>query len=587
MKNHPAPYLALHGDDPVAWQLWDQKTVQRAQAENKMLFLSVGYFSCHWCHVMQRESYQDQQVAELLNQHFISVKIDRELEPALDSRLMRFAQQILRRGGWPLNVFLTPEGKPIYALLYAPQPNFLTVIDRLQQVWNDDSQKVRQLVAAEPQPRFTEPSPELDADIFSKLIKAAPKQIMVRADAFEGGFGYQNKFPSVPQLMFLLSNYRQLKDTGQAEEIYAFLTLTLDQMATQGLQDHLSGGFFRYSVDPGWEVPHFEKMLYDNANLASLYMLAGETFGIDRYHQIARRTLGFMQRYMWAESAFVGSFSAVDEQNVEGGYYLWTEPQLHAPLNDEERSLITAIWGLDRPSELEAGNHIRWQRDLAWYAEHHGLSVAAVRPLLDSAINKLLIARESRSLPVDDKLITGWNGLALSAFSHAAKLYDDDSYFDTAARLQSFFAEQLWNDGELVRAIAKGSAYGSASLEDYAYMARGLWQWSAASGDQEAADYAVKLARLGWQRFYKDYGWYRQADDLLVPSIGTEIMQDGPSASPAAVLIETSFLMATALNDHSWLKTIKASANRGVQQLKDSAFWYVSQLAALQTILEN
>ena len=310
LLDHPAPYLALHGEDPVAWQEWGEPVVARARGENRILMISVGYFSCHWCHVMQAESYRDPEIAEFLNTHFLPVKVDRELEPALDSRLMDFTQRILGRGGWPLNVFVTPEGHPVYSVLYAPPGEFLSVLKRMQEVWFKDAAGVRELVAVEEASNYPDVPPILEEQVLSNLLEASIPGILSRADTLEGGSGEQQKFPSVPQLRYLLEAYKIQADA----ESKAFLELTLSAMANNGLYDHLAGGFFRYAVDPGWEIPHFEKMLYDNAELAGLYLDAGRAFGRPDLEAIGHQTLTFIIENMWRDSSgFISSFSAVDE----------------------------------------------------------------------------------------------------------------------------------------------------------------------------------------------------------------------------------------------------------------------------------
>ncbi len=581
LKDHPAPYLALHGDDPVAWQEWGNSVVDRAQSENKILFVSVGYFACHWCHVMQKESYQDKEVAELLNQKFLSVKIDRELEPALDGRLMDFAQAILGRGGWPLNVFITPEGEPIYALLYARQEQFLEVLDRLNQFWEKDPDKVRELVRRERQTNVRFPSAEWNLQELTTLLERAPGKMLARADLDRGGFGDTSKFPSAPQMLFLLKEYALNKDPTLKE----FLVTTLDKMAKKGMHDHLTGGFFRYTVDANWNVPHFEKMLYDNASLADLYLQAGKVLSREDYLETAKTTLQFMQEAMWLDGALVASFSAVDDDSIEGGHYLWEFDELGTLLSSEEVDLVSKVWGLDRVPELEAGTLPRWEDTVAEYAAANNLTVAEVDDLLSSAKTKLVLARSSRSLPVDDKLLAGWNGLALTTFSHAYAEFGDASFKKTAESLASFLSTRLWDGESLTRAHAKGVAHGTASIEDYAYVAKGLWDWANLSEDKALADTAEQIARAGWQKFYKDAAWFTEDGSLLAPPVGVEVMQDGATPSPAAVLIAVSDEISRAVGDQDWILTVRAVVNRGQRELAATPYWFSTQMLALRQVI--
>ncbi|MBT9613247.1 MAG: thioredoxin domain-containing protein, partial [Burkholderiales bacterium] len=268
LKQHPSPYLALHGTDPTAWQEWNAQTIERARRENKLLFVSIGYFSCHWCHVMQRESYKNPEIAKLLNERFIPVKVDREINGALDAELQTFAEATRKQAGWPLNVFITPEGYPLFALLYAPPQEFLQTISRLDTRWQQESDKLKQVAqsAAQEMPAPQEAQAQFAPQIGQLYRQRLVEEALVQADPFRGGFGTANKFPHAPQLAALLEAQRQTPHTKLAE----FLRITFDQMAGLGLYDHVGGGFFRYTTDPDWHIPHFEKMLYDNAQLASL-----------------------------------------------------------------------------------------------------------------------------------------------------------------------------------------------------------------------------------------------------------------------------------------------------------------------------
>jgi uncharacterized protein len=326
LAGHPSPYLALHGSDPVAWQEWNADSVARARRENKLLFVSVGYFACHWCHVMQRESYKNPAIAAQLNRDFIPVKVDRELHSGLDDALQTFSAQLNGISGWPLNAFVTPEGFPVYVILYAPPDEFGRLLTQLSGRWQSDKQGIRQL-ARQAAPREA-PKPA-SVTLTSALAGRAWQQFLAgvwqEADSLRGGFGEVSKFPMAPQLAALLLQQAQQPEPKLAE----FLLLSFDQMAARGLRDHVGGGFFRYTVDPGWETPHFEKMLYDNAHLARLYLDAAQVLRQPRYRQIARETLDFMRGVLQDPAGgLYASTSAVDEAGREGAYYLWEPAEL-------------------------------------------------------------------------------------------------------------------------------------------------------------------------------------------------------------------------------------------------------------------
>ena len=578
LKDHPAPYLALHGNDPVAWQEWDQSVVDSATRENKIILLSIGYFACHWCHVMQRESYQDESIAELLNQGFIPVKIDRELEPALDRRLMNFAQQTTGRGGWPLNVFITPDGYPMYAVLYLPATDFSAVLQRLNALWSTDRENILNMVRMEAITQFPDASPEIDSKQTENLLSHAAVEIMKRADHQMGGFGGQTKFPSVPQLRYLLEQFVKNKD----EKIQAFLELTLDKMAEQGLNDQLTGGFFRYTTDVNWAIPHFEKMLYDNAGLALLYLKASTAFNNPSYQQTALKTLDFMREKMWDEGgALVASFSAVDDENVEGGHYLWHADEVKQLLDDDMYQLVSAVWGLDRPAELAAGNHPRVHVSLDEYVNTANLNLDKATLRFEEAKAILAQYRQKRSLPVDDKLLAAWNGLALEAYSQAALMTGNKEYIETARSLANFLSKEIWDGEKMARAKIRGSLFGAASLEDYAYVTQGLLAWAEVEADESIYSLIEQLLSVAWQKFYQDNGWYQQDGTLLSPASGEEIIADGALPSASAVLIQSTLQLVLHKENAALEERARKALNRQYAALRQSPFWYVGQLSAL------
>jgi uncharacterized protein YyaL (SSP411 family) len=584
LGDHPSPYLALHGSDPVEWQDWGPEVLERAKRENKLLLLSSGYFSCHWCHVMQRESYKNDEVAEMLNQFFIPVKIDRELEPALDKRLMSYAQATLKRGGWPLNVFMSPDGLPVFAVLYQPQPEFLGLLTRLTSVWLQQSERIRELALAEKAPlSFPDSEPALDASLVSELRALAVQGIMARGDDLQGGFGQSNKFPSVPQLNFLLDSLGNSRNP----EVVEFLDLTLSEMANNGMQDHLGGGFYRYVVDPAWEIPHFEKMLYDNANLAQLYLKAGVVLNNPYYIGIARTTLDFMTREMSnSDGILYASFSSIDDDDIEGGYYLWETGQLKSVLSEAEYRVFSEVWQTERPNDLEEGNHLRAAIPTAEVAQTLALSETQTAQLLSSAQQKLIKARQTRVLPTDDKLLAGWNALSLSAFSVAAQTLDDPNYRAQAGKIKTFIMQTLWDGDQLTRSLAKGKLVGSASIEDYAYVARGLFDWAQLTGEAEDYRQAEMVLAQGWKRFYQNNAWSYADTSILPPADGEEILSEDSSASPSATLIETTIALHNAgkLQDPSLYTAALSALNRGEAQLRNNPFWYASQIGAMQLV---
>lgn len=566
LKAHPSPYLALHGADPVAWQDWNEAAVTRARREGKLLYLSIGYFSCHWCHVMQRESYRNAEIARYLNDRFVPVKIDRELEPALDARMSEFAENTRGMSGWPLNVFLTPDGHPLYALLYAPPSEFLGTLRKLQDLWQRDPDALRRLARAEARPAHGPGPPRIDAARMRAYARQTVDSALAQADTIHGGFGEQSKFPSVPILEFLLAQYTIAPTPALAE----VLTHTLDAMAHQGLRDHVGGGFFRYTVDPGWKTPHFEKMLYDNALLARLYLRAAAALRRPAYAAIARETLDFMRSEMRDPSgAFIASLSALDAQGVEGGYYLWDADALAAVLDPRERELYRGAYGMHDAPPFDAG-----YLPIPAQAGPEAGNGAVLEP----ARAKLKAARAKRELPRDTKRLAGWNGLALAAFAEAAQRTGDDTYRATAAGIREYLWRKLWDGKRLRRAVEDGRAVGAAALEDYAYVAEGLLAWARLTNSADDYERARSVTRVAWALFYTARGWRLGEQGWLAAEPGQDIVADGPLPSPSAVVIAVSLALGDR-GTRDLRRRALAALNSGHELLKEDPFWYATHVA--------
>ncbi len=532
LKGHASPYLAQHGDDPVAWQEWNAETVARARRENKLLFVSVGYFACHWCHVMQRESYKNPQIAAQLNRDFIPVKVDRELNSGLDDALQQFSNRLNGVAGWPLNAFITPEGYPAFVVLYAPPAEFRELTGRLTERWRTDAAGIRTLARRAAPPPLLKPVAEANTPARGETaMQAFVAGVWQEADLLRGGFGEVSKFPLAPQLDALLARQAAQPDPRLAE----FLRLTFDQMAAHGLRDHIGGGFFRYTVDPGWETPHFEKMLYDNAHLARLYLRAARVLGRPGYRDIARGTLDFLNDTLADPGGgFYTSTSAVDAEGREGVTYLWEPETLQPLLAPATYAAVRRVWRIDAPRSFEAG----------YLPAENRKPTAAERALLTEAARVLRPVRRARSLPVDDKRNAGLNGLALSAFSQASTL--DPAYRKTADRLQVFLLKRMMRGESLVKAIARKQVLPDAELEDYAYVVQGLLNHAEATGNTESRRQAVRLARVAWQRFWNERGWRHETHPLLATVAPEPAMADGALYSPSAVLIGASLRLGDA-----------------------------------------
>lgn len=581
LQQHPAPYLSMHGNDPVHWQLWSKETLQKAQRLNRPLFISIGYFSCHWCHVMQRESYQDKDIARFLNRFFIPVKVDRELNPALDAHLIEFVELTRGQAGWPLNVFLTPDGYPMFGMTYVPPERFYLLLQQLHQRWDKDEPELRSAARAALQEwrNLGEPGDKqqiLNGSITEKMLT----QTGELKDELSGGFGQQNKFPMSSQLSALVS----MDQHGIKGVPVEFIRLTLDNMADQGLHDNLGGGFFRYTTNPDWRTPHYEKMLYDNAQLAVLYMNAANQFGEDRYRKLGVGTVDFMMRHMsHIDGGFISSFSAVDDFGREGFYYLWDRQQLAELLDDEALKAVNAAWFEQHAAETEFGDLPRWQGDIKAIAKKLQWSPERLRRVLDGARETMLVSRSSRTLPADDKVLAAWNGLALSALAAAYQLTGDTVYAERAQRLADYLVNTLWDGRQLLRARQGDKLVSEASLEDYGLVAQGLWDWSQqkSAGWKALQSQVAQLVRVAWQRYYSDGRW-RNSDAPLIPMLeGSPAMRDSPLPSATAAISRISAEHPALQGDKAIQKQLQQHLQTVHARLGDSIFWYASYVDLL------
>lgn len=562
LAQHPSPYLALHGQDPVAWQEWNADTFARARRENKLLYVSVGYFSCHWCHVMQRESYQNPAIAALLNRHFIPVKVDRELNNGVDDTLQLFSERLNGVAGWPLNAFVTPEGYPGFVVLYAPPEQFRGILQNLSGRWTADDQAIRKLAAQAAPPAATPPSAARTAAATQRFLSG----VWQEADSLQGGFGQTLKFPLTPQLSALLEIYAQNPEARLGN----FLRLTFDQMAARALRDHVGGGFFRYTTDPAWETPHFEKMLYDNAQLALLYLQAADVLRQPRYRAIATTTLDFMQSTLQAPSGgFYTSTSAVDERGREGAVFLWEPQALKALLTSEQYAVAFRVWQLGQTRPFEYG----------YLPAEYTQPTAQERGVLAQAYATLNAARKARVLPLDTKMNAGLNGLALSAFSRGQHL--SPAYRKSALRLRNFLETALVRGDRLMKARTSKQTLPGAELEDYAYVVQGLLDYAEVNSDAKARALAQKLARTAWSSFWSPTGWKRESQSLLATLPTEPVLADGALASPSEVLN----LASLRSGDVGLIQQVKRTAAWQAPQMTRDPFGYPTRVRVLRALM--
>jgi len=592
LNAHASPYLAMHGSDPVKWQDWNEDVVKRALKENKLIFISSGYFSCHWCHVMQRESYKNKAIAKILNQYFIPVKVDRELNPALDARLIDFVEKTQGQAGWPLNVFITPEGYPLVGMTYVPAENFIQVLNNLKQQWTEKTTYLK-TIAKQATAQLLSQQQTLTAKKLKKdSAQFLSQQFLLQAadiiDEIQGGFGDQNKFPSVPQLSTLL----HILETGALKPYIRtkwtdFLITTLDNMAQLGLRDQVNGGFYRYTVDPNWQIPHFEKMLYDNAQLTILYFQASKFFNRSDYEAVAIDTLKFMQTDMSSNiGVLAASLSAVDKKGIEGGCYVWQQGDLKKHLSTQQYKMAQPFWKLVSNDKLESGYHLIQVKNIKEIAEQFKIDFKDASNLLHAARLKLKEVRRKNSCPIDAKPVAAWLGLSLQAFTLGAQSNSPDkNYFlSTSNRLYEFIKTKLWNNKSvtLYRSVKiKNNVYfpiGTAGLEDYSLVASGVYSYAKLTQKNDAKLLTKQLAQQAWHRFYKDDGWYLAEKPLIKYIVGKTVLADSPLPAPSAILIKVSL----EIKDKQLKALATQALKEGADKIEEAPYWYASQIDVIR-----
>ena len=495
LAGESSPYLLQHKDNPVDWYPWGPEALARAKAEDKPILLSIGYSACHWCQVMEHESFENRQTAALMNQHFVSIKVDREERPDIDAIYMAAVQRLTGHGGWPMTMFLTPEGRPFYGGTYFPPtprhgmpsfPQLLTAVaDTYEHRRSDVERSASDIAAALVEHIHGSESRELSEDLLALAARALGSEY----DSAEGGFGGAPKFPQPMALEFLLRAH--LRGTPRA---LAMVERTLEKMAGGGIHDQLGGGFHRYSVDDVWLVPHFEKMLYDNAQLARIYLLAYQATGKPLYLRVAKDTLDYVRREMTSpEGAFYSSQDA-DSVGEEGKFFVWTSDEIEEALG-VDAPLFMRAYGVTKAGNFEGANILHCPRHFAGLAAEAGMAEEALHAMLAQGKATLFAIRERRVRPArDEKVLTAWNGLMLRAFAAAAAILDDPLYRAVAEANADFLLANMRKEGRLLRTYKDGVAKLNGYLEDYAFLADGLLALYEAGGGPQRLEDARALA---------------------------------------------------------------------------------------------
>ncbi|MFZ5558348.1 MAG: thioredoxin domain-containing protein [Pseudomonadota bacterium] len=504
-----SPYLQQHADNPVDWHQWGEEALTLAREQNKPILLSIGYSACHWCHVMAHESFEDPEVAAVMNRHFVNIKVDREERPDLD-QIYQTSHAMLtgRSGGWPLTVFLTPDDHaPYFAGTYFPKtarynlPGFKDLLPRVAEVYYQQQDAIRQQNASlrDALASTLPAAPVGDVTFEPQLIRLAIGQLAGIFDEIHGGFGNAPKFPHPAELDLCLSRHG-LPEGAAAVEMARH---TLTRMAEGGIYDQLGGGFCRYSVDGEWTIPHFEKMLYDNGPLLAL---VADLWSITRdplLERVAAETAGWVMREMQSPAGGYYSTLDADSEHEEGKFYVWTPDEVRAALTDAEYAVTAPHFGLDRPANFEGKHwHLRVTKSLKLVAQQTGQAVEECERLLASAKAKLFALREPRVHPGrDEKVLTSWNGLMIRGMARAGRVFGRADWIDSAARAADFLRANQWRDGHLYAAWKDGMSYLNGYLDDYAFLMDGLLELAQARFRARDVAFARDLAEVLLARF--------------------------------------------------------------------------------------
>ena len=606
--NETSPYLLQHAHNPVDWFAWGDEAFEKARAEDKPVLVSIGYSACHWCHVMEHESFEDEATAALQNEHFINIKVDMEERPDVDQIYMSFVQLTTGRGGWPMNVFLTPDKRPFFGGTYFPperrygMPSWQEILtsiaeayrtkrDELENSANDIVDELRRLSTVETAP----------GGLSLDMLDAAAASFTRTFDSVNGGFGGAPKFPAAMSLEFLLRYHHRTGD----DMALSIVMQTLDKMARGGIYDQLGGGFHRYSVDATWLVPHFEKMLYDNAQLIRVYLhayqilkrseadvpplaIAGGTDKAEFYKRIAVETLEYVRREMLDASGGFYSTQDADSEGEEGKFFVWTPAEIDEVLDKDEATAFCSYFDVTAEGNFEGENILNVKNPVATApgsdtASDADASMQAGR--LRSSRDRLFTEREKRIKPNrDEKVLTAWNGLMLAAFADAAGVLGDDEYIEIAKRNADFILTQMQRDGRLLRTWKEGTAKLNGYVEDYANVVDGLIALFQVSGEVEYLVEARRLADLMITEFWDEEngGFFFTSNDHEELIVRNKDFYDNATPSGNSVAADVLLKLAKLTGDEKYERFAVTVLRLAASQIRQHPQGFGRALSALE-----
>ena len=595
LVNETSPYLLQHAHNPVDWYPWGEEALEKARREDKPIFLSIGYSACHWCHVMERESFENEAIAAVMNEHFVNIKVDREERPDLDEIYMSAVQAMTGSGGWPMSVWLTPELKPFYGGTYYPpessrgMPGFRAVLERISELWNTRRDDVVQSAN-----RLTDQMQQIltgigarEEQLSLQLIQSAIGDLQSTFDAKWGGFGGAPKFPSSPAIQLLLREYGRTKNTRLLE----MATLTLDKMAYGGMYDHLGGGFARYSTDARWLAPHFEKMLYDNAQLAVVYVEAYQLTGDTFYRHIAEEIFNYVLRDMTGEDGGFYSAEDADSEGEEGKFYLWEYDEIREALGEQEARVFLDFYNVDPDGNFQSHEHyhggkniLHMQQRLKDFAADWQLNPENLAQEINAMREKLLAVRSERVRPgLDDKVLTSWNALMISAFAKGYQTLNDERYLDAATGAADFILSEMVVDGELHRTHRQGKTQVPAFLDDYAFLTAALIDLYETTFDLKWLEQADALSEKMIEKFWdaEAGGFYFTSENHTNLIVRTRPTYDGPIPSGNSMAALTLQRLAKLLDNDDYFAKAETILKANQPYMTQAPRGYLNMLLAV------
>ncbi len=556
LKDEASEYLRQHAFNPVDWYPWGDEAIERARLEDKPIFLSVGYSSCHWCHVMEHQVFENDSIADYMNEHYVNIKVDREERPDIDAVYMEAVRALTNGGGWPMSVFLSPDLKPFYGGTYFPPDQFMQILKGLNDIYKNEREKVENqgsrlydFVASNP--AIADGSP-VSQDEIERIILLTKNIFDLTWGGFRGGM----KFPTPLRWHYLLHRYRRTGD----EELGNGIRGTLDNMGSGGIHDHVAGGFHRYTVEGTWLVPHFEKMLYDNTQIASLYIEASKVWKDKRYEEIARTTLDFMITGMQDKNGgFYSSYDA-DSGGEEGTFYIWTRDEILNIAGEDDGQALAMLMGVTDRGNFEGKNILTRRYSAADVAVRFKLEESEVERLFEKYREKLESYRAERTWPgLDKKVITSWNGLAIAAMAQGYLAYNDDRYRQSAEKAAEYIWENHKNrDGSLKRSSTNGKVAGESVLDDYAFLANGFFELFRATGEFVHLQRTLELLDYVENHFGNREGAFFYNPDSIETPLGRQVeIFDNVEPSGNAVMLEVMLKVSAVTGNLKYRESVE------------------------------